>query len=266
MSKTIILCADDFGLNAGVSQGILKLAQINRLSAVSCMVNKPNFKIYAPELLALKNKVQIGMHFNLTDGVFLSNPTHPCFSLKELLIKSHLGLIKASFIIKEFCAQLDEFVTVIGFLPDFIDGHQHVHQFPRIRAAILEIYQQRFKQTNTYIRSTWPMLTVPKYLFKTKILALTGGRTFHRQLIQSNIRHNSYFAGVYDFDPSIDYRALFRNWLDLTVDQTLMMCHPGESCTEDDVHAASRALELEYFLSDDFLKDCKDYNVHLLQG
>lgn len=206
------------------------------------------------------------MHFNLTQGVFISAPFIPCFSLKELLIKSHLALIKSPFIVKEFSAQLDEFVAVMGFLPDFIDGHQHVHQFPHIRQVILDVYQQRLKQSNTYIRSTWPMFTVPKYQFKTKILAITGGKALHKQLIQSAIPHNTYFAGIYDFAPSTNYRALFRNWLHAVVDQTLIMCHPGEPCSDYDVHAASRIIELEYFLSDAFLKDCQDDKVQLVHG
>ncbi|WP_240489526.1 ChbG/HpnK family deacetylase [Legionella parisiensis] len=53
-SKTIILCADDFGLDPGVSAGILKLVRMGRLSAVSCMVNMPSFIPYAKELLDLK--------------------------------------------------------------------------------------------------------------------------------------------------------------------------------------------------------------------
>lgn len=61
--KNIILCADDFGLNSGISQGILKLARGNRISAVSCMVNAPDFHIHGQELLSL-NKIQPGLHFN----------------------------------------------------------------------------------------------------------------------------------------------------------------------------------------------------------
>lgn len=58
-SKTIVLCADDFGLDPGVSEGILKLAHMGRLSAVSCMVNMPGFILYAKELFHLKKVNQL---------------------------------------------------------------------------------------------------------------------------------------------------------------------------------------------------------------
>lgn len=68
--KNIFLCADDFGLNHGITQGILKMARLQRLSAVSCIVNASSFDVDAPHLLALKNGVRTGLHFNLTEGYF----------------------------------------------------------------------------------------------------------------------------------------------------------------------------------------------------
>ena len=37
MTRSVALCADDFGLGAGISAGIVDLAQRGRLSAVSCL-------------------------------------------------------------------------------------------------------------------------------------------------------------------------------------------------------------------------------------
>ena len=39
MTRILGLCADDFGLAPGISAGIAKLAQAQRLSAVSCITN-----------------------------------------------------------------------------------------------------------------------------------------------------------------------------------------------------------------------------------
>lgn len=261
--KKIILCADDFGLNSGVSQGIFKLASMQRISAVSCMVNMPAFQAHANALSALKNQVKIGLHFNLTEGNFLSAPDKACFSLNETLIKSHLFSLNSLFITQEFCAQLEQFVDVMGYLPDFIDGHQHVHQFPCIRRVILDVYQQRFKQTDIAIRSTWPALNVSDYRFKAKILALTGGKALRKQLSQLSIPHNTYFAGIYDFSADTNYRALFRKWLNSVTDQTLIMCHPGEYSNDKDIIASARSIELEYFLSEAFLADCREYDIQL---
>ncbi|USQ14419.1 ChbG/HpnK family deacetylase [Legionella lytica] len=261
--KSIRLCADDFGLNPGVSQGILKLAKMGRLSAVSCMVNMPSFPAYAQELLALHEQVQIGLHFNLTEGNFLSMPDRPCFSLNELLIKSHLASIKLSFIAQEFKQQLAQFVHVMGKLPDFVDGHQHVHQFPRIRQVIVDLYDEQLRQHGTSIRSTYPTVDVKQYRLKAKILAFTGGRALRATLAKAAIPHNIFFSGIYDFAAHTDYRSLFRSWLHSISGPTLIMCHPGEHSNEPDVIAATRTIEMNYFSSNEFLHDCQEYGVAL---
>lgn len=261
--KSIRLCADDFGLNPGVSQGILKLAKMGRLSAVSCMVNMPSFPAYAQELLALHEQVQIGLHFNLTEGNFLSMPDRPCFSLNELLIKSHLASIKLSFIAQEFKQQLAQFVHVMGKLPDFVDGHQHVHQFPRIRQVIVDLYDEQLRQHGTSIRSTYPTVDVKQYRLKAKILAFTGGRALRATLAKAAIPHNIFFSGIYDFAAHTDYRSLFRSWLHSISRPTLIMCHPGEHSNEPDVIAATRTIEMNYFSSNEFLHDCQEYGVAL---
>ncbi len=262
--KVFNLCADDFGLNPGVSQGILKLAQMKRLSAVSCMVNMPHFATYAGELHSLKDQIQIGLHFNLTEGNLLSFPEKPCFSLNELLIRSHLSSIKLSLVADEFNRQLERFVQVMGHMPDFIDGHQHVHQFPRIRQVILDLYEHQLRRYGTAIRSTYPSVNAKPYRFKAKILALTGGKALQAALIKSAIPHNSYFSGIYDFSLQTDYRALFRSWLDSMPHQTLVMCHPGEEGEPGDTIAGTRLRELDYFASTSFQDDCVEYGIQLL--
>lgn len=264
--KNIVLCADDFGLNPGISQGILRLVRSQRLSAVSCMTGFPAFEHYATELVPFKNQIQTGLHFNLTEGHLLSKPERPCFTLNNLIIKTHLRLLKPSLIAKELHAQLDHYIQVMGDLPDFIDGHQHVHQFPQIRQVLLRVYEQRLKHHGTFIRSTYPALTLPQYRFKAVILAGTGGKRFSIQLKKQNIPHNHAFSGVYDFSPRPTYRTLFKQWLQGITANTLIMCHPGESTDSDDAIALARSIELDYFSSDDFLADCQEYGVSLTTG
>jgi predicted glycoside hydrolase/deacetylase ChbG (UPF0249 family) len=261
--KKIILCADDFGLNTGVSEGVLKLAKMGRLSAVSCMVNASSFKFYAHELQNLSELVQIGLHFNLTEGFFLAHKEQHCFSLQSLLLKTHLRKIAFAFIKQEFLAQLDCFISIMGRAPEFIDGHQHVHQFPIIRDVLLELYSECLKASNVTIRSTYPLIFFPAFRFKNAVLAYTGGKALNKVLNHLNIPHNKCFAGIYDFSPTADYRSLFQHWLSLAPKNTLIMCHPGEGVSEGDVIAAARIKEMAYFSSDEFLEDCAAYRVVL---
>lgn len=263
--KTIILCADDFGMNAPVSLGILELVRARRLSAVSCMVNLPDFTLFAPELLKLKEQVQIGLHFNLTEGPLLSS-THQPFSLTSLLIKSHLHCLNAYMVTAELTAQLEQFIQTMGFYPDFIDGHQHIHQFPIIQQALCDLYVKRLNNQSTYIRSTYPALSLSKYKVKSEIIGWTGGRTLHRALNRLQIPHNAAFAGIYDFAKETNYRSLFRQWLTLVPDNSLIMCHPGEQSESSDAIRHTRPLELAYFLSNDFSDDCREFGVQLATG
>lgn len=261
--KQIILCADDFGLNPGVSQGILKLANLGRLSAVSCMTNCPDFSVYAPELLTLKGQIQMGLHFSLTEGPLLTQPGTPCFGFKKLLIRTQLGFVNAELIAKEFAAQMDRFLEVMGDYPHFIDGHQHVHQLPIIRQVILDYYQKNCREKDIKIRSTYPAVTLPQFGLKAKIMDKTGGEQLNQLLKGYQIPHNACFSGVYDFSPHSDYAALFKQWLHSAQDSTLIMCHPGEGEHPDDVIRFTRGKELAYFLSDEFLKDCETNQVIL---
>lgn len=265
-SKTIIVCADDFGLNPGVCQGILQLAHSQRLSAVSCLVNMADFSTHARELSDLKNQVLRGLHFNLTEGYLLSEPNILCFSLNELLIKTHAGLIKSSFLAKEFNAQLDRYINEMGSVPDFIDGHQHIHQFPKIRTIILGLYEQRLRAHGTFIRSTYPAITLTPFQFKARILAATGGKVLYARLTQQNIPHNRYFSGVYNFAQGTDYRSLFRQWLSLVPNDTLIMCHPGLGDLNKDSIAHARIVEMDYFASTAFVEDCLENQVTLSTG
>lgn len=43
------------------------------------------------------------------------------------------------------------------------------------------------------------------------------------------------------------------------------MCHPGEG-ENSDIIAEARARELNYFLSDEFMQDCEEYQVNLTTG
>lgn len=257
--RTLILCADDFGLNKGISEAILNLCAKERLSAVSCMANMPDMALFTEDLKATSSKIQKGLHFNLTEGYWVSQPETACYSLNKLLVKSHLHLIKPSFIVKELNAQLDKFIDLMGYLPDFIDGHQHVHQFPVVRQALLTVYKERLKQKNCFIRCTYPGITVPAFRFKNRILAATGGKAFYTLLEKAGIPHNPYFAGVYDFNPNANYRVLFRYWLETAPEKTLIMCHPGDGAEADDSIVLARRAEMNYFLSDDFVHDCMDY-------
>ncbi len=258
--KQIILCADDYGLNPNISQGIRQLVAMQRLSAVSCMVNVADLALQAQQLLALQAEIDIGLHFNLTEGQFVAHGNKSMPSLMSLLLRSQFRLLSAESIEQELNAQLDKFEQAFGRLPDFIDGHQHVHHLPIVRKVLLKVYQRRLKQNGSYIRCVFPSL-VSNQKLKAWVLTLTGAYRFKRLLLQQQIPHNACFGGIYDFSEQSNYPSLVRNFLAQAPNGSLMMCHPGLQST--DSIAKARLAEYAYLSGESFQQDCEQYQVRL---
>jgi predicted glycoside hydrolase/deacetylase ChbG (UPF0249 family) len=147
--RHIWLCADDYGMSPAVNVAIRDLVVRGRINATSVMVVAPNF--YRSEAVSLnilnasETRVAIGLHVTLTapyqplsrnfqpvcDGIFLSK--------RETARHSFLHLLQREMLESEISSQLQEFITAFGRLPDFVDGHQHVHLFPQIREALLSV-------------------------------------------------------------------------------------------------------------------------------
>ena len=267
--KRIILCADDYGQNKAISQGILDLLEKNRLSATSCLVNTKIWSTFSQNLKPYQDKIDIGLHLNLTEGLSLSQEMPAYYRLPELIARSHLRLIKKANVVAEFNAQIDVFIKAMGFAPRFVDGHQHVHQLPVVRDALLNVYEKRLHTHGTYIRSTAiPFASnhlnkLSRTLVKQYLIQLTGGKSLHNTMEELGIPHNSSFGGIYDFARSNTYATLFPGFLKDVKNKGLILCHPGLSESENDPIANARANEYAYFSSDQFLKDLTDAGVEL---
>ncbi len=272
MTKRIVLCADDYGQAPPISTGILNLVKHQRLSAVSCLVNTPWCMQHGPWLLPFQNQIDIGLHFNLTEGkalspLFIQKYGDTFFSLSTCIRQACLHQLDSAVIAAELHAQIDQFKAAMGFLPRFLDGHQHVHQFPIIRQAVIDVCRQRFAGQTFYVR--WvnePMgidwIKNPKKI----VIYLMGTRAFGRLLQQSHMAHNSAFAGIYPFSGH-GYDQLFPNFLRMisTAKNGLIMCHPG-LFTDAVLHtveplARARNDEYQYLMSDQFLSDCEKQKV-----
>ncbi|MEO7954299.1 MAG: ChbG/HpnK family deacetylase, partial [Polaromonas sp.] len=125
--KRLILCADDFALNAPVSEGIAALARAGRLSATSAMVLSPRWAADAALLRELRGQIDIGLHLDWTSG-FARAAGHG-MSLSAAMLKAVLGGFDQAAARTVIARQLDAFESVWQAPPDHIDGHQHVQQF-----------------------------------------------------------------------------------------------------------------------------------------
>jgi predicted glycoside hydrolase/deacetylase ChbG (UPF0249 family) len=250
--KHIILCADDYGQNSAISQAIVELLKEKHISATSCLTTSPYWPSQAKWLEPFKQTADIGLHFNLTEGKPLSSDLSGFWSLKNLMIQSNLRQINQKIIKAELRAQIDQFVNSFGQLPDFIDGHQHVHQFPIIRDAVIETFDELLRENSSYLRCTYDPKTLFRFndvnYFKQLVIQLSGGIAFKRLVTSRNIPHNQSFAGIYNFADSYSYAELFPRFLNQAEDGGIILCHPAlMSSEENEEMATSRHNEYLYF-------------------
>lgn len=257
MKKRIVLCADDYGQAPPISRGILTLVQKKRLSAVSCMVTTPYWPEHAKWLIPYADQIDIGLHFNLTEGKT---------ALPLLMLKAGLRLLRQNDIAAELRDQIAAFADATGFMPRFIDGHQHVHQFPVIRQALVQVYQELFEQERPYIRVINSKVRPGEIVcdLKKLIVKTMGSRRLARLLKRHHIPYNSSFGGMYNFAKAKEYPCLFNRFLAEIDEDGIIMCHPGyESDDKIDPIQMARAQEYQYFAGPRFPADCAASDVVL---
>lgn len=240
--KNIIINVDDLGFSPAVNKAVICLAEKKRIQATSFMSLG---EIHADDVLALKYlDIEIGLHFDLTGLAQQGN-------LKQILWKAYLQQFSHRQLQHIIEFQLDQFEQKIGAIPDFIDGHQHVHQFPQIRQILLNCIERRYHK-KIPIRNTY---TYQQNL-KAKMIYCLGGIGLRQELIQKKWPHNPYFAGIYSFNADfLELKALWQTWLELAPDNTVIMCHPSQKDSHwtDEIYTA-RQIEYEWLLSDEFLE------------
>jgi predicted glycoside hydrolase/deacetylase ChbG (UPF0249 family) len=235
MTRGIILCADDFALTEGVSAGIAELADADRLSAASALVTGRHWLAHAIRLRALRDRIAIGLHFNLTLGRPLAAMPWLCPRgefppLSTVLRASIARHLPPGEITGELARQLDHFEQATGVAPDFIDGHQHVHALPVVRGAVLDVLKQRYTGRRLLVRDPADSATAifaRGSAVKKSLLLATLARGFGDAVRAAGFIANTSFAGVSAFDEAKSYRAELERFFAAASSRHLVMCHPG---------------------------------------
>ncbi|MBX9915219.1 MAG: ChbG/HpnK family deacetylase [Pseudomonadaceae bacterium] len=259
MSKRLTLCADDFAQSPAISQGILQLLQAGRLSATSVMSQSPFWPALAPALQELRGQADIGLHFNLTHPFTASARPLPYW-----LLRSQLRCLSVDALRVQFLAQIDRFTEHFGQLPDFIDGHQHVHALPVVRRALFAALEQRWTAAEKpYLRAPDKLAHAGDSALKARVLqGLCLG--FNAQAQRRGYRTTGWFAGLYSLRAEADFAALMQGWLSACAEHSLLMCHPGLPAVDlQDPIAAARGQEYAYLQSSQFAEVCQAANVQL---
>lgn len=231
--RRLVICADDYGISPAVSLGIRQLAERGRISATGAMTCMPGWASEAPALRPLTDRIEVGLHFTLTDQQPLTAmpilAPHGRFPSIGALIKASLAhMIPLEEVTEELTFQLNAFEAHFGRPPDFIDGHQHIHLLPGIRSAVLHQFHHRLDPTQCWLRdcSDRPLALMRRgQAVKAGIVAALGyGLT--KAAHDRGIAVNDGFTGFYDGSVTT-LAERFPTLLKGVRDRSLLMVHPG---------------------------------------
>jgi predicted glycoside hydrolase/deacetylase ChbG (UPF0249 family) len=256
-TKRIWVVADDYGIARGVNAAIRDLLAHGAINATSVMVVASGFdEREAAALAALRRAsgIAVGLHLTLTAPFrplvadYAPTRAGSFLPLAETFVAAAMGRMRADALEAEATAQIARFGEFFGWPPDYIDGHQHVHLFPRIAdgtlaAARTGAPQAWIRQCGRTVRSGPGA--------KALVLDLLSAR-FRKRAAAAGLRTNPGFAGSYDFGTRTNFADLFASFLQGLPDGGVIMCHPGlvdAELTRNDTLTSPREREYAFFQS-----------------
>jgi predicted glycoside hydrolase/deacetylase ChbG (UPF0249 family) len=236
----ILLCADDYALTEGVSRAIGELAAARRLSATSALVTSPHWPALAQRLVVHRGRIAVGLHLNLTLcgplGAMPGFAPGGSFPRRNAVItRALLGLVHTGEIKAEIERQLDAFERHIGFPPDHIDGHEHMHVLSGIRQCLFEVVVRRYPGRKPLLRdpSDSHKAIAARGGAQAKALAVAAlALRFASGARRRGIPTNRGFSGFSDFDVQVPYAQELEAALRQPGPRHIVMCHPGHADAE----------------------------------
>ena len=240
--RRLTLCADDYAWSPATSRVIAGLLEAGKLNATGCMTLRPNWADDSRRLRDLPAVAQIGLHLVLTDETALTDG-----EAMPTIARRRAGQVDGLSIAAEVAAQFDAFEHAMGRPPAFVDGHQHAHSLPGIRAIVLDTVRRR--APGAWVRTCQDRFdAIARRPFRGKAI----GSAFHsrgmrRDAAALGLGVNRGFAGHYDF--ASDWATLLPRFLTRPGDLHLVMCHPGTDERPGDGIAAARVVEAKALAS-----------------
>lgn len=269
-AREICVCVDDFGLHQGINDAVLALVGMGRVQAASVQVGGPAWSAGARELRQLDPQgVDVGLHLDLTECPLQAQVR---MSLKEVIASAYANRLHAPLLRTEIRAQLEAFEQAMGRAPAYVDGHQHVHQLPQVRALLVEELLRRYPDRSPgrmpWLRSTRsPQPKAHADLAtgaKAWVIAALGSRGLAALAGRHGMRQNARLLGVYDFGGDASaYRQRLSLWLQAAASGDLLMCHAGLSADRADPLAKARGNEFSVLSSLEFAERVAFENIRL---
>lgn len=242
---------DDVGLARGIGDAALHLAARGRVSALGLMVDGPDAARVAAALrLGDGGDADLGLHLNLTEDLGVA----PVWPLRTLLVQAYDGALERAVAEAAIERQLALFEHRVGRPPDFVDGHQHVHQLPLVRDALLAIVQRRYPPAaRPWLRRCTPPPGLRSSRLKAWLIGRLGAGPLAARCAAAGVAQNRALLGVDGFDADeAGYRERLRGWLAVARDGDLLMTHPSTVAAAPDPIGATRAMQFRVLSSLDW--------------
>lgn len=150
--KKLIVNADDFGRTHGINLGILECFRNGIVTSATVMINM-HFAQEAIQI-AIDNKIPLGLHLNITGGESYLTGSNYLFGDKGKVKDAYKN--KGSFsvqdmkiIIKEYEAQIAEFLRLTKRMPTHLDHHHNLQD----TSGYLDTYMNFIKKINLPTRT-----------------------------------------------------------------------------------------------------------------
>jgi predicted glycoside hydrolase/deacetylase ChbG (UPF0249 family) len=262
--RRLIINADDYAMDEGVDRAILALIGRNVVTAASAMVLSPRWREAAGEIKDLD--ADCGLHLDLTSPFAVSRLKVP--KLSDLITRTYTRRLRLGDTRDVIEAQLDLFEQALDRPPDFVDGHQHVHQLPHIRRLLTDALQIRYGAGAARI-GIRICLSRRWRGTKAHTIGRLGARPMAELARQLGHPANTDFLGVYDLSPTADLPRLWRDWLaTMQGNMPLAMCHVANASgwsEPNDLIRPARIKEYGWLSSDGFRDLCAANDVVLVR-
>jgi len=172
----VIINSDDFGYSIDVNKATMMAFQQKLISSTTCLVNFDEGFKDAVSIIKSDSLTNIGIHINLFEGIPLTQDILKCdlfcsnghFHGKVrdtpvffLTNKEH------SAVRNEIKAQIEKFISAVGYKPTHLDSHQHVHTEWGICKAIIQNAKFFGIRSIRLTRNMGEGITFLKWLYKS---------------------------------------------------------------------------------------------------
>ncbi len=233
--RRVFITADDYGCNGAVNDAILSLMADGRLSGAGCMTRAPDWPDSARRIADAPPDSAFGLHLDFTGF----GPQRR--RLWPLIAASLRRQLDAAALRDEIATQCALFEDSTGRAPVYVDGHQHVHQLPQIREALVDVLRGRYAGRLPWLRISGARIGDGG---KSLFIALLGAGELQGLADAARMRTLPRLLGAYGFDGTAErYRQRLIGWLQSAADGDALMVHPATQALPDDLIGAARVRE-----------------------